>query len=348
MKKLRVFQTVKRKRIVPGFSLKSLGTVLLLFFFLPYLLAFLFGNVQEAKDPSAERAASRLEESRIYVYNTTSLGKERIPLETYVADKLSRTMDTGYEMEALKAQAVLIRSALLSEQMPEEMSYNRTTNKSTETWNFNEDIKIEDEEYGSGPVTERIIQAVAESAGIYLSCQGKPVKGPYFTVSNGATRDGEELGLSEYPYLKRVLCDRDFLSPDYSETVSFYEAEFEKIWQQCDKYRITEEEILQNEKVRVEKEELSSTIYRDSAGYVLFMERGGEFVSGEEIRMNFYLPSASFHLEKEEKEVRFSVRGKGHGLGMSQFAANEMAKQGDDYVAILNYFFQDTTISKFE
>lgn len=334
MKKLRVFQTVKRKRIVSGFSLKSLGTVLLLLFFLPYLLAFLFGNVEEGrKDPAAESVEDRLEESHMYVHNTTAFGKERIPLETYVADKLARSIDTGYEPEALKAQAVLIRSGLLAKQ---------------ETRDTGEDIEVEDEEYGSGILTEKIMQAVAETAGIYLCCEGKPVNGPYFAVSNGATRDGEELGLLEYPYLKRVLCDRDFLSPDYSEMVSFHETEFERIWQQCVECRITQEEIILNEKVRVEKEETDITLYRDSAGYVLYMKKGERFVSGEEIRANFYLPSASFHLEKEDSEIRFLVRGMGHGLGMSQFAANEMAKQGDDYVTILNYFFQDTTISKFE
>lgn len=334
MKKLRVFQTVKRRRIVPGFSLKNLGTVLLFLFFVPYLLAFLFGNVQSTdRDTETVSIESRLQSGHEYIYNLTSFGKERIPLETYVADKLARCMDTGYETEALKAQAVVIRSGLLAKQ---EMS------------GEGGDIVMEDAEYGSGTLTGNVMQAVAETAGVYLSYEGKPVNAPYFAVSNGATRDGEELGLSEYPYLKRVLCDRDFLSPDYSETVSFHEKEFEKIWQQCTGYPVTEEEITQNEKVRVEKEEPDITLYRDSAGYVLYAERDGKFVSGEQMRTNFYLPSASFHLEKEDSEICFVVRGMGHGIGMSQFAANEMAKEGEDYVTILNYFFQDTTISKFE
>ncbi len=334
MRKLRVFQTVKRKRIVPGFSLKSLGAVLLLLFFLPYFCSFLFGNVKGGdRDSELESIENQMKNSHEYVCNITPLGRERIPMETYVADKLARSIDTGYEAEALKAQAVLIRSELLVRKRMQ---------------SADEDIVMEDEEYGNGLLTGEIMQAVAETAGVYLSYEGEPVRGPYFAVSNGATRDGEELGFSEYSYLKKVLCDRDFLSSDYSEEIRFHEVEFERIWQQCDEYRITEEEIIKNEKVRVEKEEPDITVYRDSSGYVLYMERGGKFVSGEQMRTDFYLPSASFHIEKNENEICFDVRGMGHGIGMSQFAANEMAKKGDDYVTILNYFFQDTTISKFE
>lgn len=64
--------------------------------------------------------------------------------------------------------------------------------------------------------------------------------------------------------------------------------------------------------------------------------------------MDYGLSSADFQIEKENQKITFLVHGKGHGMGMSQFAANEMAKKGDDYTEILNYFFKEATISKFE
>lgn len=334
MKKLRVFQTVKSKRIVSGFSMKNLGTVLLLLFFLPYFISFLFGNMQQTEtDVRRARAGELLKSGRMYVSNTTALGKERIPLEVYVADKLSRSMEADFEAEALKAQAVLLRSGILAGREEE---------------GFGNEISLADEDYGSGILTEKMLQATAETSGVYLSYEGKAIEGAYFAVSNGATRDGAQLGLADHPYLKRVFCNRDFLSSDYAKTVSFREKEFEQIWEQCAKTRITQDEILENEGIQVSQEECGIRLYLDSAGYVLYGERNGEFVSGEQIRAAYMLPSSSFHLEAADSQVNFYVRGKGHGMGMSQFAANEMAKEGEDYTAILEFFFQDAIISKFE
>ena len=90
------------------------------------------------------------------------------------------------------------------------------------------------------------------------------------------------------------------------------------------------------------------TLYRDSADYVLYVKKEGEYASGEQIRTEFHIPSSCFSISLENDRVKVSVRGVGHGLGLSQFGANEMAKEEKDYVEILNYFFQNVTITKFE
>ena len=143
MKKLRVFQTVKSKRIVTGLSIRSLGTVLLLLFLIPYLFTFFFGNFQSSMENiEKECMKEQLSGSHVYVYNETGVGTERIPLEIYVADKLSRSIDGDYEMEALKAQAVLVRSGILSRKKGQEGS---------------RDIYLADEDYGSGTVSEKFL-----------------------------------------------------------------------------------------------------------------------------------------------------------------------------------------------
>ena len=58
------------------------------------------------------------------------------------------------------------------------------------------------------------------------------------------------------------------------------------------------------------------------------------------------LPSACFYFSQLEGRVRITVKGLGHGLGMSQYGANEMAKEGKDYREILNYYYQDIRIEK--
>ncbi|MBD5548011.1 MAG: SpoIID/LytB domain-containing protein [Lachnospiraceae bacterium] len=349
MKKLRVFQPVKTtnaplcgssvcsiKRIVPGFFMKSLGTVLLFLLMIPYLITFLFGNLKEggAETTPLSNLEEEAGEGDFYVTNKTVLGVESIPLELYVADRLARSIDDEFEMEALKAQAVLIRSGILFSEMEGGMQGNARN------------ISVEDGDYGSVQVTERIYEAVAETKGVYLTYENMPVNGSYFAVSNGSTRNGEELCLTEYPYLKSVSCSRDFLSPDYASSALYEENEFERIWNQMLSFQITGKEILENEKITMEKSIDDMYIYRDSAGYVLYLEREGKYVSGEQFREVFSVSSASFHILKEETKVIITAEGVGHGLGMSQFAANEMAKEGEDYIKILDYFFQGAAVKK--
>lgn len=365
MKKLRVFQAFKttgsvphrqpaglKRRIVPGLFPKNLGTILLFLLMLPYIITFLFGNVREG---SREMEGLSMEESfyegTYFVNNSTPFGNESIPLEIYVADRLARSTDEDFEPETLKAQAVLIRSGLMASlyQNGKEPGGRR-------------EIEVTDEVYGSTPVSEPVFEAVAQTRGVCLMYQSRPVSGSYFAVSNGATRNGEELLFEEHPYLKSVLCSRDFLSEDYTSSVSLRKGEFDRIWQQmpsagenpvmettasAEENSLINEETEYSEKGGAEKE-LDISIWRDSVGYVLYLERGGKYVTGEQFRESFHLASASFHLNEEDEKIVITVKGMGHGLGMSQFGANEMAREGEDYIGILEYFFQDVTFTKFE
>jgi len=345
MKKLRVFPTVKTKRIVPGSSFKKIGTVLFILLLLPYLITFLFGNLKEGAAVGPENAllgSDDVEDGASFVNIQTGLGIFRVPLEVYVADKLARSIDNGYEAEALKAQAVLIRSGLLT--IKDEAGTNKANiNKAgiNEVW-------VMDEGYGSVETAENIQEAVSQTAGVCLTYDGRPISGAYFAVSNGATRNADELGLSEYPYLKSVECGRDFLSDDFSSSLHISEAGFMKIWQELAPVQITEGEILSNGGIAAKESWGNLTLYRDSADYVLYLEREGKYVAGEQFRDAFYLSSASFQMTKEDGQIQILVKGAGHGLGMSQFGANEMAKEGEDYIKILGYFFQDAKITKFE
>ena len=334
MKKLRVFQTVKMRRIVPGFSLKNLGTVLLFLLFLPYLLTFLLGNASlgETKAVTGD-TFELLEEGSIFVSNTTSACTERIPLEVYVADKLARSIDCDYELEALKAQAVLIRSTILSEEKGKR---------------FEGDIAIEDKNYGEGTITEKVLTAVSQTKGVYLAYEQKPISGAYFEVSNGLTRNGEEVGIVGCAYLKNVSCERDFLSEDYMGIFLYDEREFEATWEALEKKKIPEEGFQSSDSIKKELALEDITLYRDSADYVLYVERNGDYVSGEQFRVGYHISSSCFGFAREGEKIQISVRGVGHGLGMSQFAANEMAKDEKDYVEILKYFFENVTITKFE
>ena len=87
-------------------------------------------------------------------------------------------------------------------------------------------------------------------------------------------------------------------------------------------------------------------IARDAAGYVEELEVNGKKISGEYFRNAYGLPSANFEIRENDKEYVITTRGRGHGLGMDLYYANELAKQGYTYDQILNYFFSRFTLKK--
>ena len=318
MKKLRVFQKVNQRKAVQVLSLKGICTVFLVFLLLPYVVSVLWGNYGKEKEVPALEV--RLQTGAFTVKNKTALGEEEIPLEYYVADQLSRCMDSSYEKETLKAQAVLIRTNLVRE--------------------AGNGIETADEDYGKREVPEICKEAAAETKGMILEYEGKPIYGAYFTSSSGYTRSGDKtLPYQEYPYLVSVPCGKDYLAEGYYSAVTYSKENFDRIWQQMPKLSDEGKEQSGNEKF---------TYVRDSAGYVLAVGYRGEWASGEEMRYTYLLSSSDFHISEEENEYVIEVTGEGHGFGMSRFTANEMAKEGKDFLSILNYFFEKAELTKIE
>ena len=80
------------------------------------------------------------------------------------------------------------------------------------------------------------------------------------------------------------------------------------------------------------------------SGYVSTVQVGDTLCTGEEVRQMLHLPSASFTVENQVEKVRFLCRGQGHGMGMSQYGAGRMAKEGSTYRDILSYYFPEAEI----
>lgn len=139
---------------------------------------------------------------------------------------------------------------------------------------------------------------------------------PFHQISNGRTRNGAEvLGSDAYPYLQVKDCAKDIGADAQMQT-----------------------QILEMAGAEV--------LSKDSAGYVLEVKIGEETCSGDSFRDTYQLPSSCFELQEFDGRTRVITRGVGHGLGMSQYTANEMAKEGKTYLEILQYFFEGTEIKE--
>ena len=96
-----------------------------------------------------------------------------------------------------------------------------------------------------------------------------------------------------------------------------------------------------NKNVLPERIEIKS---RDSAGYVTEILADGKVLEGEAFRKGMGLTSSNFAIQKSGKEIRFLCRGKGHGLGFSQYGGNEMAKESANAKEILQYYFPEMDV----
>jgi len=246
----------------------------------------------------------------IYVKVKTDAGTVDMPMEEYCIGILAKEIPADYKKEALKAQSILIRTQV----------YAKLRSDGSEAVFEQGFWTREQMEEAWGAVKTAANYAKLESAwqeteGQIVTYEGEPAKTSFFRLSNGSTRDGKEVLGEEYPYLKIVDCPLDIEAQEQIQTVTVDDIDAEIT--AC-----------------------------DTAGYVTAVRVGNETVSGEEFRNNYHLDSSCFTLQKYKGKLRITTRGVGHGLGMSQYTANEMAKDGADAAGILEYFFEGTELKE--
>ena len=286
------------------------------------------GSGEKESLPGADENLFR--DEGIILYLEDVRGRLTITMEEYLCGYLPLVIPVDYEPECLKAQAVLLRTEVIGELRRQVKQGSREVILRKDSYLTYDQME---EMWGSGysEYQEKVRQAVSSTQGIYLTSEGLPIEACFFHVSAGTTRSAGEFLGQEYTYLSGVECPKDYLSPDY---LSYAEYDKEKL-----------EKLLGGSIIK---------LIRDEAGYVEWVDiasyETGENASftGEWMRKKLGLSSPCFKIEEEGKKVIFQVKGVGHGFGMSQFSANEMALEGADYQTILSYFFQNITFDKYE
>ena len=307
-------------------------------FLLPYVCACLWGHVGVETDAlhHEKRQEQAQETESIRIQADMGWGVWELSLEEYLIYKLESVIPDSYELEALKAQAVLLRTEVVRALQEQGDRILRVSGDGLEKW------------YGAdGEIQKELLpysEAVEETDGMYLSYEGMPIQASYFKLSNGQTRDAAKVWqTSKFPYLTSVFCAQDKAAQDYSSDVTISKADFLNEIQA----RIGEEYSQQ------ELWEGMELIY-DETGYVTNVvfnaEEGNEIgqMDGEDFRYLFALPSASFETDRTDTQIIFHVTGVGHGFGMSQYGANCKAINGETYDEILKEFFLGTELAKIE
>lgn len=281
-------------------KLKKMGCYIIIIVLLPYVVTVFLNG------PSIETAAPA-DEMEVMVKQGEK--EIQLPLDEYGIGRMAKEIPASYEEEAIKVQAILVRTAVYK-QLKEEGS---EAVLADDFWTEKE-MK---EEWGSRKFSEyyrKMENAWQETEGQVVMYGEELANTPFTRLTNGSTRDGKEvLGSEDYPYLKIKECPLDIESKDQIRTVTTEDMDAE----------------------------IKET---DTAGYVTSVRVGKETMSGEEFREKYKLDSSCFILQKYDGKMRITTRGIGHGLGLSQYTANEMAKEEKTTEEILQYFFEGTEI----
>lgn len=275
-------------------------------------------------------------------------GKQTDPVQTQIEEQLpfvaAREISTDSESECLKTQMIIARTNLwksYQETMEEKSRSNEdaewsVSDSGLESYTEEELKKLWGISYESN--MEKLRQAVEETSGEILTYEDLPIQAAYHYAANCKTRNASEVpGQEDYIWLQSVDSEDDmladgFLSVSYMEKQDIVNA----------LAAIFQDEVLDVNQMPGALE-LSK---RDSAGYVTEVTYGTTVANGEAVRQALHLNSACFYLSELDGKIRIVTKGIGHGLGLSQYGANELAKQGKNCREILNYYYTDVSIEK--
>ena len=282
-------------------NLKRAGSIVIIIILLPYVATVFINGVDVKSDKTKDG---------LYIQVRTSSKTAEVSLDEYGIGILAKELPDDFADEAVKAQAILVRTSIYKkiQEKGEQVVFEE------EYWS----VKDMESHWGRsyGKRYQQLIKAWEETGQKVVVYEGALAMTPYHQLSNGKTRNGNEvLGSDIYPYLVSKECPDD----------------------------IEAEEQLQTTTIDLMDCEVTEC---DSTDYVLTVRCGEETISGEDFRKTYGLKSGCFTIQEQEGELRITTKGIGHGLGMSQYTANAMADKDKTYTEILNYFFENAEIKE--
>lgn len=293
---------------------------LILIFLIPY---FIIIQIEEKKEEQKEEKKETIRVKRVDKNIV-----EEIPLEEYVIGVVSSEVPALFEFESLKAMSVAARTYALKRRNLQNEDYDVVDTVDNQVYKDISQLKEKwedkfDEYYN------RISKAVKETQNEYMTYEGEIIDALYFSTSTGFTENSEEVFKEYKPYLRSVESPFDSDVPSQFGQTKISKQEF------LDKLGLKNQDII--------KIDIIEKTSHDRVKKIRINEK--EF-TGDEIRNIFSLKSTYFKIDINSSEVTITTKGYGHGVGMSQYGTNGMAKQGYTYDQILKYYYTGIEISK--
>lgn len=264
----------------------------------------------------------------IRLLNESDNSITEINLEDYIIGVVAAEMPASFEMEALKAQAIAARTFAMYKKNTRNLNYDLIIGTKDQAYKDNKTLLAQwNVNFFSNYL--KIREAVETTKNQVLTYNNEIINAFYFSMSNGYTENCELVFSQDLPYLNSVSSEWDNESlNNYSFTKTISKQEF------CSSLEIPCETI-----------EIKD-VTRSNSNRVLSITINEKTFKGTEVRTKLGLRSTDFTIEIIDDTVNITTKGYGHGVGMSQYGANGMAKAGYTYEQILKHYYQNTEITK--
>lgn len=300
-------------------------------------------NVQEGvfEQNSEQENDSSNNDGQVYEYNkygTINLlhkktGEvEQIPIDDYLCNVVSAEMPADYEIEALKAQAIVARTYTVYKILNKKHENADICDDSIccQAWISKEDRLARWEESKKESNWQKICECVNSTKGKIITYNNEPINAFFHSNSGGMTEIPVNVwGGTGYPYLQSVETSGEDLYTQYASEVIL--AQEELVNKIRTKYSDIAIDFSNDEEIKI--------IERTEGTRVKSIKFGNHEISGVETRSLLGLRSTNFEVIKDGNNIKFSVKGYGHGVGMSQTGADAMAKQGSNCEDIVKHFY---------
>ena len=305
-----------------GDNIKKILLFSLLIIMIPYIIVSIFIKNDEITFNFSSNSVVR-------VYREKLDRIDRVPIEEYVVGVVAGEIPVSFNIEALKAQAVASRSYVMYQ-------IKRNKNKDFDVYDTVRsqvylDASLLKDKWGDDYVTNvnRIKEAVIDTAGEYLVYDGEVVEAMFFSTSSGVTENSEDVFSNSVPYLRSVSSTWDEISPVYMDSKKFSKEEFYNLLNL--KYQ----------------EKMSVNTNTTSTGRVIDLVINDKKFSGRDIVSKLGIRSSYFVITEYDDSIVVDTKGYGHGVGVSQYGAEGMARDGYSYDEILKYYHSGVEIKKF-
>ena len=295
---------------------------------------------QEQPEPEAETITYDYQKYQtIKLLHSGSGQIEELPIDEYLYGVVSSEMPANYEVEALKAQAIVARTYTIYQIMNNSGKHPGAdicdNSSCCQAWISKDErlSKWAPEEAESN--WNKIVDAVNSTSGKIITYQNKPINAFFHSNSGGKTESSLNIwGGIDYPYLKSVETAGEEGYTQYSSEAKFTKEEL--INKLKEKYEDCEIDYSQENCIQI--------LEYTTSGRVKTIKFGNKEIAGTEARTILGLRSTNFTFTISGDEIIFSVIGYGHGVGMSQTGADALAKSGSNCEEIIKHFYTDVEI----
>lgn len=263
-----------------------------------------------------------------------------LSMADYLKGVVAAEMPASFEYEALKAQAVAARTyAYYRLEHPTSNHPEAELCSDSGCCQAYIDPAAAAVNWGTDALTNsrKIASAVEDTDGLVILYEDEPIQALFHSSSAGRTLDAVEVWGNSVPYLTGVTSPEGAEVPNYHSTAVFTPQEFKESFLAA-----------------YPKADLSGkpsswfgAVTAASNGGVHTIAVGGVTVTGSQLRSLLSLRSADFTVSADDKAITFSVTGYGHGVGMSQYGANALAKEGKTFGEIIKWYYTGVTIGYF-